>query len=181
MMKKHSLFLLMSFLAASLWGQAAGTEQRENTRRQPLSISGTLVPAGGFIALKSGDTLYYTIGLERLAGFIDGVKENAQVNLEGYEFGGIKARRTRIETETRRFFRVTKLEIGGRSYETGRGDFSGSRNFRAGPGFRPTRDCGPNFGRKPGFDRSGRRGFDRPGSGRRGFGRHRGRPFLQGI
>jgi hypothetical protein len=176
-MKKHSLFLLMPFLAVALWGQAAGPERRENTRREPISVSGTLVPAGGFIALKSGDTLYYTIGLERLAGFIDGVKENAHVSLEGYEFGGSKARRTRTESETRRFFRVTKLEIGGRSYETGRAYFSGSRNFRAGPGFRPARNCGPDFGRKPGFDRSGRRGFDRPGSGRHGSGRYRGNRF----
>jgi hypothetical protein len=178
-MKKHFFFLLMSFLVVSVWAQSPGTGSRENFRqKEPVSISGTLVVANGFIALKSGETIYYTSGLERLIGFVDGLKENAPVRLEGYDFSRVNLPRTRntSQTEATHFFRVTKLEIDNRSYEIGHlpgGGFSGQGpwDFRVGPGFRPPRDRGPDFDR-PGFGRFGRRGFNRPGSGKPGSGRH---------
>jgi hypothetical protein len=173
-MKKQFFFLLASFFAVSLWAQSSGTERRENSRPEPVSVSGTLVLADGFIVLKSGDTLYYTGGLERLVGFIDGLKENAQVRLEGYDFSGNNARRTRdtVQAETRHFLRVTKLEIDGRSYETGRiaGNVPGQGpwNFQSGH----MRGFGPDFGCRPDAGRSDRRGFDGPAFGKPGSGRH---------
>lgn len=171
----------MPFFAVSLWAQLPGTERRENFRqREPVSVSGTLVLAGGFIALDSGDTLYYTNGLERLVGFVDGLKENARVLLEGYDFSRVSARRTQdtVQTETRHFLWVTRLEIDGRSYETGRIAGSvpgqGPGNFHGGPGFRPMADGGPGFGRhgRPDSGRPGRPGFGESSFGRPGSGRH---------
>jgi hypothetical protein len=172
-MKKHIFFLAASFAAISVWAQPPGTGWGENFRqREPVSVSGTLVLANGFIALQSGDTLYYTGGLERLVGFVDGLKENASVRLEGYDFNRVNILRSQgtTQTETTHFLRVTKLEIDGRSYEISRvadGGFSGQgpRNFRDGRGFGPRHGCGPDFGR-PGFGSSGRRGADCPGFGR---------------
>jgi hypothetical protein len=180
-MKKHFFFVAASFIAVSVWAQPPGTGWKENFRqREPVSVSGTLVLANGFIALKSGDTLYYTGGLERLVGFVDGLKENAQVRLEGYDFSRVARTQDPAQTATTHFFRVTKLEIDGKSYELNRmagRSFSGHgpRNFRNGPG--SMYGCGrafdgPAFGR-PGFGPSGRRGFDGSGlgPGRHGRGR----------
>jgi hypothetical protein len=172
-MKKYIFFFTASFFAISIWAQSPGTDQRENFRqREPVSVSGTLVLANGFIALESGDTLYYTGGLERLVGFVDGLKENAQVRLEGYDFNRANILKTQgtTQTETAHFLRVTKLEINGRSYDLGRiagRDFPGQgrKDFRG--GFGPMHGRGPVFGRH-GFGRHG--GFNGPGYGRRGSG-----------
>jgi hypothetical protein len=175
-MKKYIFFLVASFVVVSAWAQLPGTGWRENSRhREPVSVSGTLVLADGFIALKSGDTLYYTGGLERLVGFVDGLKENAQVRLEGYDFSRAARTQDATQPETTHFFRVTKLEIDGRSYETSRmagGGFSGQgpRNFRDGCGAWPMHGPGRTFD-GPGFGPSGRRGFDGPGPGRHNRGK----------
>jgi hypothetical protein len=177
--KRPFFFLLMSFFVVSVWAQSPGTGARENFRqKEPVSISGTLVVANGFIALKSGETIYYTSGLERLVGFVDGLKENAPVRLEGYDFSRVNIPKTQSasQTEATHFFRVTKLEIDSRSYEISHiagGGFSrqGPWDFRGGPGFEPPRDRGPDFVR-PGFSRFDRRGFNRPGFGKPGPGRH---------
>ncbi|MDR2048805.1 MAG: hypothetical protein LBP69_05070 [Treponema sp.] len=178
-MKKYFFFLLTSFFVVSVWAQSPGTGARENFRqREPVSVSGTLVLANGFIALKSGDTIYYAGGLERLVGFIDGLKENAQVRLEGYDFSRVNNVRTQdsSQTEATHFLRVTRLEIDSRSYEISpmAGGFpeQGPRNFHSRHGF------GPMHGR-PDFDRPGfgRRGNGPPGFGKPGSGRHRGNRF----
>jgi hypothetical protein len=169
-MKKYIFILAASFFAISIWAQSPGIERRENFRqKEPVSVSGTLVLANGFIALKSGDTLYYAGGLERLVGFVDGLKENAQVRLEGYDFSKANILRTpdTAQTETAHFLWVTKFEINDKSYElgrvAGRDDFPGQGRR----GFEP-HGYGPGSGRCGGFDGpgSGRRGFDRPGPGR---------------
>jgi hypothetical protein len=175
-MKKYIFFLAASFFAVSIWAQSPGTGWRENFRqREPVSVSGTLVLANGFIALQSDNTIYYTGGLERLVGFVDGLKENAQVRLEGYDFSRAARTQGAAQTAATHFLRVTKLEIDGRSYEISRiaaGGFSGQgpRNFRSGRDHRPMHGCGPVFGR-PGFGPPGRRGFDGSGPGKHDRGR----------
>ncbi|MDR1411484.1 MAG: hypothetical protein LBI91_04695, partial [Spirochaetaceae bacterium] len=51
---------------------------------QELSIQGTLGLVNGQIAVISGETTYYVRGLDRLFGFVDGLKEGAPVKLDGY-------------------------------------------------------------------------------------------------
>jgi hypothetical protein len=158
-MKKYLFFFAAFLCAVSLWAQSPGAGRERSRQREPVSVSGTLVLADGFIALKSGDTLYYTSGLERLVGFVDGLKENAQVRLEGYDFSRVNPR-AQDQTETRHFLRITKLEINGRSYEIGH--MAGKGPGRAGRGFWQM-GGGPDFRRGgPGFGRSGRH-RNRPG------------------
>lgn len=136
------------FLAAAVFAQ--------QTPPEPVSVSGVLVLSEGHIAVKSGDVLYYTPSLARLVGFVEGLKENASVKVEGYD---------RVFADARRVLWVTKLELGGKSYDlgTGKGGFGQAFNrqiFRgpgSAPGFAP--NCGCDFG--SGRRRGGGRGRNR--------------------
>ena len=65
-------------------------KNRDNSQRQreraSVTVEGTLKLEKGFIALASGDTVYYVPMLQRYVGFIDGLKEGAKVSVEGYQF-----------------------------------------------------------------------------------------------
>ena len=74
-----------------------------------VTIQGALSFANGQIALKSGGVTYYVWGLDRLFGFVDGLKEGAVVTLEGY------AEEIPMVPEYRRFL-VEKLVFNGREY-----------------------------------------------------------------
>jgi hypothetical protein len=111
------------------------------------AVSGTLGLHGGRIVLKSGDTSYYTRGLERFIGFIDGLKEGAQATIEGY------VSPPSLEGATERLLFPVKLTLDGKEYEVG-------------PTFAETRGRRPPAG--PG--RTGREGFNREGFNRDGFG-----------
>jgi hypothetical protein len=82
---------------------------------ETITISGALQLIKGRIAMVYQGKTYYIAGLSRLVGFIDGLKEGAQVTLEG------NAASLRGNTETL-FFRVSKLTINGKEY----GDLSPS-------------------------------------------------------
>jgi hypothetical protein len=77
------------------------------------TIKGTLGLSQGSIAVKSGNITYYCRGLGRYVGFIDGLKDGAQVSIEGY------AAAPTIEGQTDRMFYPVKLTIGGKDYEVG--------------------------------------------------------------
>jgi hypothetical protein len=51
------------------------------------SIQGTLGLQNGVIVLLSGNTVYHVPHLSRYVGFIDGLKEGAQVKIDGYTMG----------------------------------------------------------------------------------------------
>jgi hypothetical protein len=77
-------------------------------------VKGTLGLRGGRIVLKSGDTSYYTRGLGRFIGFIDGLKEGAEVAIEGYVFPPSP------EGATERALFPVILTLNGKDYEVGR-------------------------------------------------------------
>ena len=52
-----------------------------------VSVQGTLGLQNGVIAVISGSTVYYVPYLSRYVGFIDSLKEGAQVTVEGYQMG----------------------------------------------------------------------------------------------
>jgi hypothetical protein len=92
------------------------------------AIQGTLSFVNGQIAVKSGEITYYVRGLDRLFGFVDGLKEGAAVTLEGY------AAEIPVAPEYR-YFLAEKLSFNGREYA---GLLSGRRMEHAssdGPGF----------------------------------------------
>jgi hypothetical protein len=85
-------------------GQQAAKQAPEKT-----TVSGKLSLLNGRIALQSGSITYYVSGLSRLIGFVDGLKEGAQVSLEGY---AVKA-----QEENSMLFRSIKLSLNGKDYD----------------------------------------------------------------
>jgi hypothetical protein len=120
-----SAVLLMAGGALFAQNNSQGTEQGVRINRRPrqpsvsitttarqaeeLTISGKLSLVKGRIAIQSGGTTYYIAGINRFAGFIDGLKEGADVTLKGF---AIKTRE-----EDTMLFRAGKLTINGRDYD----------------------------------------------------------------
>jgi hypothetical protein len=77
------------------------------------TVRGTLGLSGGRISVVSGNITYYVNGLSRFVGFIDGLKEGAQVSLDGY------ANAPKIEGQNYRTFYPVTLTLNGKSYEVG--------------------------------------------------------------
>lgn len=141
---KHICFVMVIFvcLAASGFAQNragpddAARRNRRETRREhrvpeTLALSGPLEVFDGRIALKQGDTVYFVTGLQGLIGFVDGLREGSQVELEGYVFPpGIPE----TGTAARRVYRVTKLTVNQKTYEIPIGTaFAGRRPGNSGP------------------------------------------------
>jgi len=77
---------------------------------EAVSISGNLIVAHGRPALKSGDVTYLVLGLNRLTGFVDGLKEGAMVAIEGTAL-------SRQKDDNVKFLAPAKLTLGGKTYD----------------------------------------------------------------
>ncbi|MDR2246013.1 MAG: hypothetical protein LBE17_04960 [Treponema sp.] len=76
---------------------------------EKAAVTGNLELIDGNIALRQDAVTYYITGLNRLVGFIDGLKEGAAVTLEG-------AARPLPGNGEHRVLLVSKLEINGKTY-----------------------------------------------------------------
>ena len=106
---------LAAMVQAQVWGP--GWNRRNTPTTETVTVSGTMVVANGMPALKSGDVTYYVSGISRLIGFIDGLKEGAQVTFEGVVT-------TSPNNQNIKFLRATKLTINGKIYELPSSDIS---------------------------------------------------------
>ncbi|GHV78124.1 hypothetical protein AGMMS49942_29450 [Spirochaetia bacterium] len=102
-MKKFIFVLAIALGAAGMvsaqgWGNRGGVSQA-------LTLAGTLQLRNGTIALESSNTVYYVPLLERYIGFIEGLKEGAQVTLEGYAAGNGN------------YLELTKMTLNGKNYD----------------------------------------------------------------
>jgi hypothetical protein len=95
------------------------------------TISGTLGLSNGRISVVSGNITYYVRGLGRFVGFIDGLKEGAQVSLEGY------AAAPAIEGQKDRLFNPVTLTLNGKNYEVGSPNAGRMKSGRDGIGKGP--------------------------------------------
>jgi len=107
-MKKIVMILAIAFLAigalsAQGWGGRGIPEQ--------VKIEGTLQLQNGEFAVASGNNIYYVPMIARYVGFIDNLKEGANVSFEGYVAGN--------------FLRPVKMTISGKTYDLAAG---GNRN-----------------------------------------------------
>jgi len=93
---------------AQVWGP--GWNQRNIPAAETVTVSGTMVVAQGQPALKSGDVTYFVSGISQLIGFIDGLKEGAQVTFEGVAT-------TSPSDKNIKFLRPSKLTINGKVYD----------------------------------------------------------------
>ena len=64
------------------------------------------------IAVTANEITYLTVGLNRFVGFIDGLKEGAQVSLEGNAF-------TRPGNDKVKALHVRKMTLNGKEYDMG--------------------------------------------------------------
>jgi hypothetical protein len=134
-MKRTILFFTLVFCAAALvvaqgnnrwgpgcfpggprpyaWGQDSPRNQTPRPSPENVSVSGNLTLAQGMIAVVSGDTTYLVRGLDRYIDFIDGLKEGAQVTLEGYAMSSPRDDKTKL-------LQVQKMTLNGKDYELAR-------------------------------------------------------------
>jgi len=142
-MKKIVIILAVAFLAvgtlsAQVRGGGVGSPES-------VKIEGTLQLHNGQFAVASGNNIYYVPRIGRYVGFIDSLKEGANVSFEGYVFGN--------------FLQPVKMTISGKTYDLvadraaggpGRNnDFNnrgGPNGFGPGPGGFGPGCCGPGFG-----------------------------------
>jgi hypothetical protein len=89
--------------------------QRPDARNLPrlqmesVTVSGALTISQGMIAVEKDGITYLTFGLNRLVGFIDGLREGAQVTLEGVATVNPQDNRVKM-------LRVHKMTLNGREY-----------------------------------------------------------------
>jgi hypothetical protein len=115
-MKKIVLLcLLTAIIGGSIFAQS---------NAPTTTIRGTLGLSNGRVAVVSGNITYYVRGLVRFVGFIDGLKEGAQVSLDGY------ASAPRVEGQKDRLFYPVTLTLNGKTYEVGSPDVRNMKTWR---------------------------------------------------
>ena len=113
------LFLLLSSTTALVfadgWGKRWGPPgpARPQMNSEAANVSGKLTLEQGMIAIVNDTVTYYVMGLGRYTGFIDGLKEGAQVTLEGRAMTNPRDAKIKI-------LHPNKLTINGKEYEIGR-------------------------------------------------------------
>ena len=118
MKRKVLLVLVIIGLAAMASAQDGSRRERapversssQSQARGTVTITGTMVVANGMPALKSGDDTYLIGGISSLIGFVDGLKEGAQVTVEGTVF-------TFSGRSSLKYLRGSKLTLNGKSYD----------------------------------------------------------------
>jgi len=106
--RKILFFILAAVITASAFAQGTGKINRPVTDK--ITVSGNLIVARGSPALVSGDVTYLIGGLRRLFGFVDGLKEGAEVSIEGVAMSSQKEDKTKLLIPS-------KLTLGGKTYE----------------------------------------------------------------
>lgn len=114
-MKKFGVLVALALVAAgAVFAQTApvpyGSQVYAATSAPSVKVDGRLALINGIIGIKSGNKTYYLPMLQRLSGFVDGIKEGASVKVEGYEYPLAAA----PEYST---VMVTKLTIAGKDYD----------------------------------------------------------------
>lgn len=113
-MKRILIIVAAGLIATgSLSAQAFGPGPLAATQTQNLQtvkVEGKLALVNGMISVQSGGKTYYVGGLNRLIGFIDGLKEGSSVKLEGYAVA-LPAAPEYLH------LRVTKLTFNGKEYD----------------------------------------------------------------
>lgn len=96
---------------------------------ETLTISGKLAVANGVITVQTGEKTYYAHGFQHLIGFVDGLKEGAEVTLEGF------VPPTFRNIDYPNFFAL-KMTLNGKSYELSTQNGYQYRGMMYGNGYR---------------------------------------------
>jgi hypothetical protein len=126
-MKKIALIVTMVALACGgMFAQASAATAPAATLTA-VQASGTLAWVNGRIAIKEGGKTYYVEGIQRLLGFVDGLKEGSNVKVEGYPLADTAA-------PEYIFLHLTKLTFNGKEYAIAQGMGQGMMGRGAGFG-----------------------------------------------
>jgi len=164
---------MLALLAVALFAQKSNDRNDQRSKPEPVTVAGKLALVNGYIAVQSQDAVYYVMGIQRLIGFVDGLKEGAQVSLEGYV--------RNVGKENAKVITASKLTIAGRSYDLAPADrlFEPSRQDYP----ENRRNAKPDWGRNAPRSRqffNGRRGMYGPYNGLAPYGwQHKGRRLNQ--
>ena len=114
MKRKMMVVLLAAGIAAAAMAQGWGRGGWGGWGGQPpvletVTVSGSLTIAQGSLAVKDGGTVYIVGGLHRFVGFIEGLKEGAEVKLEG--------RTAANSPDSTKFLMADKMTLNGKEYE----------------------------------------------------------------
>jgi hypothetical protein len=97
---------------------------------QAVNISGTLQLQNGAIAVVSGNNTYFVPILTRYIGFIEGLKEGAQISVNGFVFGNsIQPNNVTIAGKTYDFASNNQQSLAQGGYGQG---YCGGGNYRGG-------------------------------------------------
>jgi hypothetical protein len=109
------------------WGPQSGPSRGNyrNANPETISLTGKLELIDGQIALQKDETTYYVLGLRKLIGFVDGLKEGAEVTLEGVALGSPR-------NEKNQNLLISKLVLNGKEYDNLNPALAGPRGNRAG-------------------------------------------------
>ena len=99
-MKKLGLVMIIACLAV---GMAFAQGWGWGTPPQTISVTGTLQLQNGVIAVVSGNNTYLAPMLTQYIGFIEGLREGAQISMEGIASGN--------------YIRPTRVTINGKNYD----------------------------------------------------------------
>ena len=133
-MKRIAILLLAGLLvggAASAQAGKAAPAGDQNRAPVSATVEGKLVFLNGYICITTPNKTWIVHMPGYIYGFIDGLKEGAQVKLEGLE------KAIPVPLATSQLF-VTKLTFNGKEYDLSRAEHFGrmqnGHNFRGGPG-----------------------------------------------
>jgi hypothetical protein len=117
-----------------------GGNYRENAGEE-LILNGKLEWMNGHIAVKASDKTYFVSGIQPLLGFVDGLKEGAQITIAG------KARNIPYITEYS-FIRAEKVTFNGKDYTLDTGGRDGMGHHRGWGGYGPMNGQAPGSARR---------------------------------
>ncbi|MDR0569027.1 MAG: hypothetical protein LBG87_07480 [Spirochaetaceae bacterium] len=95
---------------APRWGWYGAFPSAPQAPAETVTVTGNLTIVQGGLAVQNGGVTYHVYGLNRFIGFIDSLKEGAQVTIEGSAI-------TSPRDNNAKYLRATKLSINGKDYD----------------------------------------------------------------
>jgi hypothetical protein len=106
-MKKTLLIAAIGLILTGFVSAQQGWGRNFGYSSQSVTVTGSLQLQNGVIAVVNDGQVYYVPSLERLVGFIDGLKEGTQVSVEGFLWNNYGSS----------FVQPVKLTINDKSYD----------------------------------------------------------------